>query len=137
MAAQELTLPVPRSEVAITAARHKVISELRAWSAHVGAEVLEAVGLVVSELVTNAVQHVPAGPVSVTTRLDHHAVAIEVTDSGTVLPRPVLPDEDEEHGRGLLLVAALSARHGSDRTQSGKCCWAEIPLHPAPGGPCP
>jgi anti-sigma regulatory factor (Ser/Thr protein kinase) len=137
MAAQELTLPVPRSEVAITAARHQVISELRGWSAHVGAEVLEAVGLVVSELVTNAVQHVPAGPVCVTARLDRHAVAIEVTDSGTVLPRPVLPDEDEEHGRGLLLVAALSARHGSDRTQSGKRCWAEIPLHPAPGSPCP
>ena len=29
------------------------------------------------------------------------------------------------------VVAALSARYGSDRTQSGKCCWAEIPLSPS------
>lgn len=34
--------------------------------------------------------------------------------------------EDDEHGRGLELVRALSMRHGTDRGSAGKVAWAEL-----------
>jgi anti-sigma regulatory factor (Ser/Thr protein kinase) len=94
--------------------------------------------LLTSELVTNAV-HAMAGqeePPTVGLRLstDYVRVLIEVWDGD---PQPLAPrypgtDEapapDAEGGRGLFLVAALSARWNCYRTQDpeGKVIWCEI-----------
>jgi anti-sigma regulatory factor (Ser/Thr protein kinase) len=82
--------------------------------------------LVVSELVTNAVQH-GSGPVHVRI-VDGASVRIEVTDA-----RPVErleardPDPDDPRGRGLFLVEALADAWGvADAPNGGKVVWAEF-----------
>jgi PAS domain S-box-containing protein len=78
--------------------------------------------LATSELVTNAVVHGHA-PVDLRVRIEGSDVLIEVRDRATYQPRKLRPDEDEEHGRGLQIVAALSTRWGTRPTEHGKAVW--------------
>ncbi|WP_328868702.1 ATP-binding protein [Streptomyces sp. NBC_00287] len=128
MAAHQLTLSVPATPAAVTAARHQTVDAIAGWKAELDDEVLHTAELVVSELVTNAVQHTHTGQVSVTVRVAGAVLRIEVSDSSPVLPRPGLPDGHSERGRGLFLVTALADRHGAHPTSMGKQCWAEIAL---------
>ncbi|WNI18714.1 ATP-binding protein [Actinacidiphila sp. ITFR-21] len=88
---------------------------------------IEQAEAVVSELVTNAVKATLRSsqdtgrlasptPVSLALLLNEGVLHIAVQDSAAEQPALQVPDEDAEHGRGLLLVAALSlvfnlARH--------------------------
>ncbi|BDM67191.1 hypothetical protein HEK616_06780 [Streptomyces nigrescens] len=141
MEAQQFTLSVPGTPAGAAAARRKLVSELEGWGVGPASDVLDRAQLLVSELITNAVQHVGVGPVSVTARLASSALRIEVDDTSAVLPQPVVLDEEAEGGRGLVLVAALADRHGAEPTPSGKRCWAEISLRqtrsPCPASPPP
>lgn len=74
--------------------------------------------LVVSELVTNAVQ-AGAETVDVGLRLHHGELEIEVADDGPGWPLLVRPGEQEAHGRGLVLVDALAHRWRTERIESG------------------
>ncbi|WP_367318107.1 ATP-binding protein [Streptomyces sp. HUAS ZL42] len=82
--------------------------------------------LIISELVTNAVLHA-LPPASLRVRcIQQHRLRIEVTDGG---PRPTSPpraDQHEEHGRGMLIVAAMAVRYGTISRVSGSTCWAEL-----------
>jgi anti-sigma regulatory factor (Ser/Thr protein kinase) len=87
--------------------------------------------LIVSELVTNALkasqslQDTP--PFALRLRSDHKHLIIEVWDHSPHEPRPVPAGGDGEGGRGLLVVEALSARWGYQRTgYSAKVVWAEL-----------
>ncbi|MDP9795382.1 anti-sigma regulatory factor (Ser/Thr protein kinase) [Catenuloplanes nepalensis] len=95
-----------------------------------GGEVLEAGELIVSELVSNAVQH--AGT-TVDVTLSHYRrqLRIAVADRSTDLPRfgggaeePGLP----VRGRGLDLVARSAARCGVLLGSDGKVVWARLPV---------
>ncbi|MEV5277486.1 ATP-binding protein [Streptomyces sp. NPDC051994] len=132
MESQHLSFSVPGTAVAVAHARHRVVAGICGWGLPVGSSVVETVALVTSELLTNAVQHAGHGPVSVAARLKGDAVRVEVCDSSRALPKPSLSDEDDEHGRGLFIVAALAVRHDVETTESGKRCWAEIPVHNKP-----
>jgi len=79
--------------------------------------------LVVSELVTNAIEHTatgsPGGSFTIgITFLDASRIRVAVTDSGPQLDgEPQYPNwfgacPDDDHGRGLPLVKALSRRTG-------------------------
>lgn len=99
-------------------------------------------GLVVSELVSNAVQASVgltgsrfAGawapgtpPVRIWLSADDHRVVIQVWDGSDrpPVPQPVEPEADR--GRGLLLVGALSAEWGcyTPEKSSGKVVWAVV-----------
>ncbi len=93
--------------------------------------------LLVSELVTNAVQ-AAAGHAQAAVRLrlsgDRTRVLIEVWDADPRPPAPKdlgeygTPDPQEEGGRGLFLVAALSARWDwyPTREPVGKVVWCEM-----------
>ncbi|MFJ7949298.1 SpoIIE family protein phosphatase [Streptomyces sp. NPDC096354] len=86
--------------------------------------------LIVSELVTNAIQH-SSGTIGL--RLIHHeALICEVYDTSTSYPRLRHPHTMDENGRGLLLVSQLSHRWGTRHTPEGKLIWAEQPLTPSP-----
>jgi anti-sigma regulatory factor (Ser/Thr protein kinase) len=78
--------------------------------------------LATSELVTNAFLH-GQGPVELRMRIEGADVLIEVRDRATYQPRKLRPDEDDEHGRGLQIVAALAARWGTRPTENGKAVW--------------
>lgn len=86
--------------------------------------------LLVSELVSNAVQHGgPHGPTAtvglkVETRPD--LVRVEVTDAGNGDLRPGNGAIDLPSGRGLLFVETLASRWGCDRLPVGKTVWFEL-----------
>ncbi len=62
------------------------------------------------------------------------ALRIEVSDSSCV-PLPPSCDRvsDDEHGRGLLVVAALAARWGWRPEACGKVVWCELACDTGPG----
>lgn len=74
----------------------------------------EVVRLAVSELVSNAVMH-GTGAIAVRLGVDAEGVHVAVGDSGvgfTPDGEPVMPPPDSPGGRGLALVAMISARWG-------------------------
>ncbi|MEU5597808.1 ATP-binding protein [Streptomyces sp. NPDC020298] len=85
--------------------------------------------LCVSELATNALLHgVPPGR-GFTLRMTRHpdgALRVELHDSGG--GEVQVPDQnpESEHGRGLLLVAALADKWGVAERTPGKLVWAEF-----------
>lgn len=92
----------------------------------------ERVELLVSELVTNAMQISQAtaqsGPVRLWVVSDGTQVMIFVWDASLRPPVSAEPGGDSENGRGLLIVQAVSAQWGWDYPPSlgGKVVWAQI-----------
>ncbi|MGW2152181.1 ATP-binding protein [Nonomuraea sp. NPDC001699] len=99
---------------------------------------------VVSELVTNAVRHVPPGPerdwVTVLLEVGDGFVRLEVVDPGTAEREPRFAPLDagslRESGRGLGLVAALSVRSGTHVAEpyGHRVVWADLERN-VPSGP--
>jgi len=82
--------------------------------------------LLVSELVANVVRHV-CEPMQVRLIRQDRTVRVEVDDPSALPPVIRDPDIAEDHGRGLLLVAALAARWGtSQHPDDGKTVWFEL-----------
>ncbi|MFE6030224.1 ATP-binding protein [Streptomyces niveus] len=105
-------------------ARQLVTHALAVWG-------LESLGddaaLVVSELVANAAHHGRGDAIRVViTRLGEHRVDVGVVDTSHVEPALREAGLDEEAGRGLAIVDALSERWGWDPTPRGKRVWAEL-----------
>ncbi|MFB8058319.1 ATP-binding protein [Kitasatospora purpeofusca] len=63
--------------------------------------------LVVTELAANVVQHTD-GPGRLTLTSHQHAIGIDVSDTSRTPPTVVPLSSESVHGRGLLLVAALT-----------------------------
>ena len=90
----------------------------------------ESTGLLVSELVTNAIQISRVAEQDAPVRLwlvsDRAQVVIFVWDASPLPPLPGDVGEDAESGRGLLIVQAVSARWGWDFPpgMGGKVVWA-------------
>jgi anti-sigma regulatory factor (Ser/Thr protein kinase) len=82
--------------------------------------------VIASELVTNAIAHAGARAVGLelTYLKDSGAIAVIVTDSCPLPPVPHDPAAETEHGRGLHLIDALSARWGWQRRDPGKAVYA-------------
>ena len=78
--------------------------------------------LLVSELVTNSVLH-GGPPVVVAVDCDGEALQVRVRDGSPTLPEPRDAGQDAEGGRGLELVANLSAAWGVDPEDGGKHVW--------------
>lgn len=124
----------PAAEASVAPARHWLIRTLTAWDMQ---DLAEAATLVLSELLTNAVQHADRSADAVVgseigarfVRLPD-AVRIEVHDVSAKAPqlRTSDPDSLEERGRGLLLVDALTGgRWGvGERDGIGKLVWAHV-----------
>jgi anti-sigma regulatory factor (Ser/Thr protein kinase) len=91
--------------------------------------------LICSELTTNAVRYagVPGGQFCVRVCVTGSGCLIEVSDGAAAFPRPACPDADDERGRGLLLVTALTDSFGCRRLpQGGKTVWARLTLSTPP-----
>jgi DNA-binding NarL/FixJ family response regulator len=104
-------------------ARRFVDETLRRWDC---GEQLDAVTLLVSEVVTNAIVH--AGTeVEVTVQLTPNAVRIEVIDLAAALPVARDATDEETSGRGLALVEAMASAWGVEARPAGKIVWFEVP----------
>jgi anti-sigma regulatory factor (Ser/Thr protein kinase) len=102
---------------------------LREWRLSVLSDRAE---LVVSELTTNAMlaSRGPGRPfIRLTLTLEHGELAISVHDHCPSAPEPRNAADDDENGRGLLLVEAMSSRSGwysSEDGTPGKVVWAAL-----------
>lgn len=114
------------------------------------AERIEAAALIVTELVTNAVQHTSTRRIRCRLLRSAEGVRICVWNRGRArIPAPASPadsaglpveaappadgpDGDDsldcltEDGRGLLLVDALAARWGTRAALAGRLVWADL-----------
>lgn len=117
---------------------------MRAWGEP--AERIEAAALIVTELVTNAVQHTSTRRIRCRLLRSAEGVRICVWNRGRArIPAPASPgdatglpvagvpatgddalDRLSEDGRGLLLVEALAARWGTRAALAGRLVWADI-----------
>lgn len=109
-------------------ARRELRRNLRAWGL---GEPAESAELVLSELLTNAVQHArsPRGRLVETPyERTHHGVRIEVHDANETWPVLQKPSADAESGRGLALVDVLTRTLWgvSEGEGVGKLIWALI-----------
>jgi anti-sigma regulatory factor (Ser/Thr protein kinase) len=92
----------------------------------------ESIELVVSELVTNAIQASRGRAWPPVVRLwlvsDKSRVLVLVWDADSMRPVRIHPDEGAEAGRGLMLVESISDRWNSFRPagHEGKVVWAEV-----------
>jgi two-component sensor histidine kinase len=95
------------------------------WSAQAGPEVLDIVGLCVSELVTNAIDHA-APPYLLRLSDGGHTLRIELEDA-TVDP-PIVRSQHplQARGRGMFLIETLSRAWGVLPCERGKTVWAEF-----------
>ncbi|MFC7306542.1 ATP-binding protein [Streptomyces monticola] len=96
------------------------------------ADTCDTAALVVSELVTNAIVHTVSrrivcdltdDPAGDTVRI---AVRDEGPGEGRRHPHPARAG-DEDHGRGLLLVSAVSSAWGTQEEELGLLVWAVLP----------
>lgn len=123
-----LVMRWPRSARCVGAARQELRRELEAWGL---GRIAETAELVLSELFGNAVRHAcPPRGRQIETRYERAfgGVRIEVHDANENWPELRKATEDEECGRGLLLVDALTgSRWGvSERDGVGKQVWAVV-----------
>lgn len=111
-------------------ARRLTRAGLAGWS--VGDETCTSAVLVVSELITNAIVHTASAFIVCEVQDGPDSLRIAVRDEGCapgeICPAPRLPEE--EHGRGLLLVEAVSEAWGIQEQGLGLLVWAEL-AHPA------
>jgi CheY-like chemotaxis protein len=87
---------------------------------------LDAVELLTSELVTNAVIHAGSEPHLVLV-LHPDRVRIEVHDTDPRMPARRKPDEARPGGRGLLLLDQVASDWGVEPLEGGKVVWFEVP----------
>ncbi|MFE3165431.1 SpoIIE family protein phosphatase [Streptomyces sp. NPDC059224] len=120
------TWDIPADPVAVAQARMGAAAQLDAWELNDAGFVTE---LVVSELVTNAIRY---GQPPIQLRLIYDGDLIcEVSDASGTAPHMRRAHTFDEGGRGLLLVAQLTAAWGTRQTDQGKTIWAKQTL-PSP-----
>ena len=120
--AETAEVDLPQDLSSVRQARSLVRSTLATWELE---HLHDEACLVVSELATNALNHAQSS-FCVRLRLNPTTVRIEVGDSGRGTPEPQPHSATREGGRGMLLVAAMSASWGIDRSEGGKVVWAEL-----------
>lgn len=121
----------PRARISLTAdprsparARAFVRSTCREWECE---SVTDTASLVVSELVTNALLHAGTGSELRLTRVGG-SLLIGVIDAGGGSPDVFDAQTEDEHGRGLVLISALSTAWGVDGDDERKTIWAQVPI---------
>jgi anti-sigma regulatory factor (Ser/Thr protein kinase) len=87
---------------------------------------MDTVPLLLTELVTNAIQH-GGGQVGVRVCLRGRRILIEVTDGGEALPVLRRLDLEGESGRGLLLVETLAESWGVSVDGAATWCAVSVP----------
>ena len=114
---------LPADPAVVAGARKQVAGRLASWGLDDAAFIT---GLVVSELVTNAIRYA-ASPIQLRLIRDQTLIC-EVSDGSSTAPHLRRALAFDEGGRGLLLVSQLTQRWGTRQTPHGKTIWAELPL---------
>jgi serine/threonine-protein kinase RsbW len=117
-------IDLPAGPAASAQARRAARDVCIAWGV-TEPEWIDDVGLVVAELVGNAVRHSSS---SVALSLDAHdnQITVSVTDGSHAMPLPRGTDELAEDGRGFAIIDALAVSWGVERHPNGKRVWAQL-----------
>lgn len=126
-------IDLPHSSSAVPLARAMIRTVLIELGQNSGPDT-DTAELLTAEVVANAVEHTPTGPIELFVELLPHGFQVEVHDQGLDFPvglnllipaQPDPPQSDDlaEHGRGLILIRALSADSGCRLTGTGKAVW--------------
>ncbi|MGY1453751.1 ATP-binding protein [Streptomyces sp. SS8] len=115
---------LPRRPESAASARRMIRAACAAWRLD---DLAEDGALIVSELVSNAVQHARRNSIRVVIERPETArLRIGVVDFSKAPPVRKAPGPDDEGGRGLALMAALADRWGTEPLPWGKRVWAEL-----------
>ena len=121
---------VPSDPSAVAAVRVDATRQLAEWGLD---ELAFTTGLILSELVTNAIRYA-GGPIDVRLLRDRSLIC-EVADASSTSPHLRYAATTDEGGRGLFLVAQFAEHWGTRYTTAGKIIWVEQRLpgdaHPA------
>lgn len=107
----------------VPAARRFVLGQLD----NVPSDAREIIGLLVSEVVTNAVRH-GGTEFHVSAQRTDDSLLVSVTDRGGGRPEVQSPPPTEPHGRGLLIVSKLAHNWGvvPSAHGAGKTVWFRL-----------
>ena len=119
------------SPAAAAEARGQVRAAIRAWDIPVEEDIAV---LLTSELVTNAISHETGTSITLAVTCSFGQLRVDVHDTSRTLPVLVDAPADAEAGRGLMLVATLSATWGVYRTPAGKAVYFTLAFEPGPPG---
>ena len=117
------TWDLPADPAIVAYARKQVAATLCGWGLDDAAFIT---GLVVSELVTNAIRHAES-PIQLRLIRDRTLIC-EVSDGSSTAPHLRRARALDEDGRGLLLISRLAQRWGTRQGPHGKTIWAEQAL---------
>ncbi|WP_405536133.1 MEKHLA domain-containing protein [Streptomyces sp. NBC_00075] len=115
---------LPATASAVSVGRAFLSEALAAWDC---LQQTDDARLLVSEILTNAVQHAQ-GPLVLHLRRTVTELAVEISDLSPHLPQPRLAAHDEESGRGLILVDTLADSWGVRPDERGKTTWFTLRL---------
>nr|WSY51008.1 ATP-binding protein [Streptomyces sp. NBC_00886] len=127
-------IALPHTAAAVPVARALVRTALSEVKHTADGDIAE---LLTAELVANAVEHTAGdAPIELVVELLPTGCRVEVHDADPQPPVSLTkptgeePDPWQEHGRGLLLIRALSSSCGHRPTESGKAVWFRLPVVP-------
>lgn len=107
---------------AATAARKAIRPVLESWNC-TDDQWRHVVELIVTELVTNAVDH-GGGAVELALAMHDRSLTISVADGSAVIPE--VREADDDGGRGLRIIDALSDAWGVEDHHGGKRVWVRL-----------
>ncbi|MBC6461590.1 SpoIIE family protein phosphatase [Actinomadura sp. HBU206391] len=111
---------LPADPAAVRRARGLVRTQLAEWQLD---DLSYSTELLASEMITNALNYA-TGPIELRLLLER-TLFCEVLDRSAALPRLRHAADDDENGRGLVIVSQMAHRWGSRRTAAGKVVWCE------------
>jgi anti-sigma regulatory factor (Ser/Thr protein kinase) len=123
-------LRIPIAGPAAKSARDVIAIIGRAWS--LSDDTIGDAKLAISELVTNVLNHAPGAPGSTFAIRVYRigdTLTVEVHDSSPQVPRLRAGGDDDESGRGLILVSDVTDDCGHYLTPYGKVVWFAIKGH--------
>lgn len=117
-------LPFEAAPAEVRLLRRAAVKQLSQWGVPVAVDEAE---LLVTELATNVIKHVGEG-VAATLVLEWRdgRLRVEMHDRSGAFPVPGPRGWDDECGRGLHLLAALTEDWGTALTAAGKLVWCEV-----------
>ena len=119
----EARLELPDDPRSVPLARSLLTQLLGQWEME---DFVDLAALLITELVANAIRHVPGTCAVELTRRDD-ALRIVVVDTGAGMPDLERPGLSAFGGRGLHIVNALATAWGVDHLEDGaKAVWAEL-----------
>ena len=105
-------------------ARRFVRDTMRTWGCD---ELIADAELLVSEAVTNSVEHSAHSHALVDLMASGRTIRVDVSDpgaAGDVAPRT--PEPDRAGGFGLAIIESVAVRWGVEPSRSGKSVWFEL-----------